>query len=273
MLKIVAIIAIRNEEAVLANCLRHLNKEGIRYAVIDHGSSDRSAEILQSAEFSAHLLLYEHLPYRDVYDLDELLAAKQRLISRLSADWIIHHDADEMMHSYEKGELLVEAISRTAAQGYNVINFDEFVFLPIEEEYSENVPGFPPILTYYFHEPQKHRLMRAWKSGLQATHLAGHRLIGEHVRLAPESLALRHYIFRSQEHAFQKYQQRRFAQGNIEKGWHRNRVNQDLRRFKFPAASELQKLHCPERRKISREMPRRTHYWQWEAERLLPHGR
>src|SRR5688572_9306993 len=103
MLKIVAIIAIRNEEAVLANCLRHLNSQGIGYVIIDNGSSDRSPEILQWAEFSAQLLLYEHLPYRDVYDLDELLAAKHKIIPRLTADWIIHHDADEMMHSYKKG--------------------------------------------------------------------------------------------------------------------------------------------------------------------------
>ena len=42
---ITAILAIRNEEAYLGNCLRHLVCNGIDFVIIDNGSSDTSAEI------------------------------------------------------------------------------------------------------------------------------------------------------------------------------------------------------------------------------------
>ena len=54
------------------------------------------------------------------------------VVEALNSDWVVHVDADVIMHSYREGEGLREGLSRLDAEGWNVVNFDEFVFLPIE---------------------------------------------------------------------------------------------------------------------------------------------
>jgi len=41
------------------------------------------------------------------------------IIRKLHTDWVVHLDADEVMHSYRKGETLNEALSRLDAEGWN----------------------------------------------------------------------------------------------------------------------------------------------------------
>jgi hypothetical protein len=52
--------------------------------------------------------------------------------------------------------------------------------------------------------------MRAWKktAGLSMADAGGHILSGPEIRLAPETMALRHYIFCDQHHAFNEYAER-----------------------------------------------------------------
>jgi glycosyltransferase involved in cell wall biosynthesis len=266
-LKIAAIIGVRNERKILPACLRHLISEGIQYGIIDNGSTDGSRDLIESDEFKAHLVGYEVVPYTGAFELDRILEAKWAMCKTLDADWVIHHDSDEMMHSYRKDETLAEAISRIAGeQSCNVINFDEFVFLPVELSTGQETGEFPPMLSYYFFEPVKYRLMRAWKRNLGVSNISygGHMLVGKGVTIAKESLALRHYIFQNQEHAFQKYRERRYAERNVKRGWHANRVDQPIENFKFPSASELERLPDPHSYELSRQRPRKTHYWQWE---------
>ena len=121
---------------------------------------------------------------------------------------------------------------------------------------------------YYFFEPNPRRLMRAWKrqAGLMWGDSGGHRLTGTDLRLATESLALRHYIFRDQQHAFSKYAKRRFAEWETRRlGWHANRIDQPVERFRFPPASMLETLPSAGARSISKRSPMTKHYWQWEA--------
>ena len=148
---ILAILAIRNEEAYLSNCLRYLCENGIQLAVIDNGSTDGSRDILQS--FRLNLVRYESIPYVGRFDRKTLLPAKARIAEESGADWVIHHDCDEMMHSFRDGESLSSAIKRLDSAGYNVIDFDEFIFLPIEQDYVLNLIAFPNIATCYFFQP------------------------------------------------------------------------------------------------------------------------
>ena len=109
---IVAIIACRNEEAYLANCLRHLVDNGIPFAVIDNESSDGTADILRRPDLRRSLVALEQLPFDGSFALESQLRAKTDLIDRLKADWIIHLDADEVMHSSREGESLRDVIVR-----------------------------------------------------------------------------------------------------------------------------------------------------------------
>jgi hypothetical protein len=177
---------------------------------------------------------------------------------------VIHLDADEVMHSNRPAETLAEALARFDAEGWNVVNFDEFVFLPIESEYVPDAPGDQAMTLYYFFQPRAPRLMRAWRkaSGFSPVERGGHGLVGSDVRLAPEHLALRHYIFRSQEHAFAKYATRRFADAEVAKRWHSNRVNQPHDSFEFPPAAMLKRLASPSDHRLDRSEPWLVHYWQ-----------
>ena len=261
---VTAVLAIRNEEAYLANCLRHLVRNGIDFVVIDNGSSDTSAEICRRSEFAANLVDIQNLPFAGAFSLSEQLRRKMEIIGELHTDWIVHLDADEVMHSYREGETLNEALSRLDAEGWNAANFDEFVFLPVEHNYVPEAPGHQPIPHYYFFQPFAPRLMRAWNkaSGFSLVEHGGHLLTGSELRLAPEHLALRHYMVRSQEHAFTKYTTRTFAAEELARGWHYNRVNLAPESFQLPPAKLLRRLaaccHC----KLDLSDPWDIHYWQ-----------
>jgi len=265
LLRVVAIIAIHNERPYLANCLTHLVQNGVEYAIIDNGSTDGAENILSEPRFAAGLVAVQHLPFTGVFDLNAQLVAKQRLAATLDADWFIHLDADEIMHSYQEQESLKSAIVRLDAQGWQVINFDEFVFLPVDANYVTDCEGMQPLLHYYFFEPKRPRLMRAWKAtnNLSNVGSGGHILTGADFRLAPEPLTLRHYIFRDQGHAFEKYRRRQYSQAEIARGWHYNRVGQPETKFTFPSPTALERITTRGERNLRRDNPRLEHYWQW----------
>ncbi len=263
---VTAILAIRNEEAYLANCLHHLVHNQINFVIIDNGSNDASAEIYRRREFAAHLVDVKHVPFQGAFSLTEQLQHKLEAVDAVKADWVIHLDADEVMHSYRPDESLSAALSRLNAEGWNAVNFDEFVFLPIENNYRPEAPGWQQMSLYYFFEPDSPRLMRAWRkaSGLSMLEHGGHLLAGSNLRLAPEHFALRHYIVRSQEHAFEKYTARRFASHEIDRGWHANRIGHLRESFALPSINRLKRLPVVADRTLERDDPWQIHYWQVE---------
>jgi len=267
-MKITAILAIRNEEAYLANCLRHLVKNNIDFFIIDNESKDSSPEIYQRSEFSQNLVDVQIYPYRNSYPWVGLLQKKMEVAKSLHTDWIIHLDADEIMHSYNEGESLSEAIYRLDSYGWNVINFEEFVFLPIEENYLTDIKEYQPIKHYYFFAPTSPRCMRAWRKSndLSMVDSGGHILKGENICLSPEHLVQRHYIVRNQEHAFTKYSSRVFAPEEIARGWHRARANQPEYTFLFPPSRLLKRLKKIDTHELDRSDPWSTHYWKRSLE-------
>ena len=128
------------------------------------------------------------------------MLARQAAVDAIDTDWILYVSADEIMHSYNAGETLSAAIERADTAGFDVIDFNEFVFLPIEMDYMPDREGAQLLRYYYFFEYERPRLMRARKKRLQVSHVehGGHLLSGEPIRLSAESFALRHYMFRNQ---------------------------------------------------------------------------
>jgi len=259
-----AILAIRNEDAHLGNCLRHLVRNGLSIAIIDNGSTDRSREIYLSKEFSSSIVEVLFEPFDGNFSLEGQLKLKMQIADRLGGDWIVHVDADEMMHTYRDGETIVEGLRRLGSNGWNAVNFDEFVFVPLESDYRADVEEFPELLYYYFFQPAFPRLMRAWRpgNGLSMLGNAGHVLSGSKLKLAPETFALRHYIFRDQAHAFVKYATRTYPESERRRGWHQNRVAQAELAFRFPRASRLKRLQSPQDRQFDKSEPWRVHYWE-----------
>jgi glycosyltransferase involved in cell wall biosynthesis len=262
----VAILCVRNEALQIARALESYVRQGIEVVVIDHSSTDDTLNICDHY-FGQGLIRVQHLPWHGVYDQTAQLAAKEAIINSLSHDWVIHADADEWLQSPADAESLVDGISRVSAGGFNVINFEEFVFIP---PVNADIPAVDSnfreeLLHYYFFSPAQNRLMRAWRraDGLSNRASGGHRLVGKDVRIAPEPFILRHYIALSPQHALQKYGDRKFSDADMQKGWHANRRNLCAHDLVFPRADTLKRLRVFNSKDFDRSEPKRTHFWNW----------
>ncbi|MFQ5562515.1 MAG: glycosyltransferase family 2 protein [Parvularculaceae bacterium] len=264
-MKVAAILAVRNERPYLWNCLTHLIENGVDYCLIDNDSEDGVRELLNRDPFKQHLIEYIFYPYKGYFDWRGLMTVREKAAARSGADWVLFVSADEIMHSYKENETLVDAIERVAKSGADVIDFDEFVFLPVEIEYVSDLKGFQPLRHYYFFQPYQPRLMRARKRELNVSHIdaGGHTFSGGPISLADEPFVMRHYMFRNQEHALRKYKERVFSEAEIARGWHRNRYNIETQRFIFPSAARLLRLPRKDARMLEKSTPYERHYWEW----------
>lgn len=264
---VAAILAIRNDGPYVANCLTYLKEEGIFYAVIDNDSTDDVAATVRQLRFRSHLVDYSRLPFTGTFELARQLEAKEDAAARVGAEWVINHDIDEVMHSYRPDQTLLEAIVAADAAGSTAINFDEFVFLPLDTDYVPDHQGWQPMGYYYYFEEQPLNLLRAQRiqDGFSVLNSGGHRIESDSVRVSTETLALRHYIFRSTEHAYTKYASRVFSGRELEKNWHHDRVGQPAEAFRLPPASSLKRLSSPDQQQLDRSDRKSTHYWQWPS--------
>lgn len=128
-LSICAIIAVRNEYTYLKILLPYLATQDIDVVIIDNGSTDGSLRLFTAIKDNP-VIRREQVPYSGFFSLSDQLSIKAKIISEVDHDWIIHHDADEIMEHSRVGCSLRDAICEADEYGSNVINFDEFVFLP-----------------------------------------------------------------------------------------------------------------------------------------------
>ena len=267
-LRCAAIVCVRNEQFHLPRVLGQLIDAGIDVAIIDHGSTDDSVSICERL-LGRGVVSIDNLPWTGVYDQVAQLSAKAAVAARLDHDWLVHTDADEWLHTRRAGESLLEGIERADAQGFTAVNFEEFVFLP--DPVGASLYDLRRSLRYYYFAPGPNRLMRAWRrdSGLDNINSGGHVLAGEGLRLFPESFVLRHYIVASQQHAIDKYVGRCFAQSDIDKGWHGNRLRLRPDDMRLPKPEALCQLEDWKSTNFDFSRPKALHFWHWsEAERL-----
>ncbi len=274
IMKIAAVIAVREDTAYLHNCLKYLQENAIKVLIIDDGLTTAGRRIVEAACFADTVVAIETLAASEVFDLEGQLVKKEKMIDAYACDWIMHQDIDEILQSNRQGESLRDAILRVDASGANAINFLEMVFIPHGCSYATAEDGWPEILSYYYFAPAPRRLMRARRKGARlsmlsspgrAEHGGGHLLFGEDLALYEENFVLRHYIVMDQEHASRKYVERRFSEAELARGWHGNRVGFSPQDFVFPEASLLKWL--PHRHSAAFDLsePHQTHYWQWPS--------
>jgi glycosyltransferase involved in cell wall biosynthesis len=260
-LRLAALLTVRNEEHCLARCLRHLNEQGVETTVIDNGSEDGTRAIAQSF-LGRGVARVEALRFRGTFELKRILENEERLAKEIAADWFIHHDADEIRQTPDGSTTLLEAIARVDEQGYNAVNFDEFVFLPTAEDGSFVGRDYVAEMRYYyFFAPTPRRRITAWKktgAPISLAASAGHRVAFAGRRLYPEPFILRHYVALSREHLVAKYSGRRYSGEEIATlGWHRSRAAFAAERLSLPPRSMLHRLE--EGEGWVRSAPRRQH--------------
>lgn len=260
----VAILCVRNEANHIRRAINDFVSQGIDVVIIDNGSTDHTLQIC--SEFLGNgLLSIEHMPWKGEFDLTTQLEIKNTIVRSLNHDWVIHADADEWMHSPVEGESLLDGITRLSEHGFNVINFEEFVFLPTQGE-KYNLDNYQKVfLNYYYFSPQKQRRMIAWNRLLSCSNIesGGHKLIGDGINVSPESFILRHYIVLSYEHAVQKYSQRVFSKRDLAKNWHKKRLNISQEKLELPSPDKLKQLDRWNSYNLDFSDPKKEHYWNW----------
>lgn len=244
-LRIVAVLAVRNEERYIAGAIEHLVAQGIEVYVCDNGSDDSSLE-LASRYLGSGVIGIEQIPFAGVYRWRDLLRRKEQLFGSLDADWVMHADADEI-HLPPAGHATVaDAIVEADASGYDAVEFEEFTFVPTQEEPDHDHPDFLRTLrTFYPFRPRRDHLVRAFKAGDRSIEIAwsgGHSPRAEGpIRVAPKRFRMRHYPFLSAAHAVAKYGTRRYDAGELADGWHGWRAGVSAATVRLPSARWLRR--------------------------------
>lgn len=226
MIDIAAILIVRNGAPTLARVLSHLADNQIALFAVDHGSTDETARILE--EFSPNPVVdVTRVPFDGVHRWQANLELKTEIANKVPHDWIIHVDADEIMESPTEGESLREFIERMDRAGADLIECDEFVFLPTDETEHHSKDDFVETMRrYYYFAPKRfmHRAIRTGTGPIDWAQSGGHNAGVYDRTVADERMRLRHYVGLSIDHLRQQYLGRVFGATELRKGWHRNRV-------------------------------------------------
>jgi hypothetical protein len=225
MLGICAVIAVHNGAKTLGTVLAHLERNRIKVHIIDHGSTDRTSQIVAHHK-GAPIIDITHQEFDGVYRWTQLLELKDAIAKNLTDEWVIHADADEILESPNQGESLREMIERLDREGFDLIDCDEFVFAPVEDA-SEPHDFVNEMRHYYHFSPigrTLHRAQRRANGPSSWSPTGGHQLPLDGRKLAPERIRLRHYIGLSLDHLRSQYLGRVFAGEELQRGWHYNRI-------------------------------------------------
>jgi glycosyltransferase involved in cell wall biosynthesis len=243
-LRVVALLAVRNEERHLARCLEHLYLQGVETCIIDNDSTDSTLEIARKF-IDRGVFRIESFPFNGIYEWEKILLYKEKLAEEIESDWFIHHDADEIRQAPVSCVTLLEGILEVDRQGYNAINFDEFVFMPVNENESfEGKDYVQEMQNYYFFQPQPLHRVNAWK---KTSNIDLHSSGGHHVKFSNQSIypipfVLRHYIILSKEHAIEKYGDRQFSPSELARGWHKQRSDFSDKKLRFVSKEHLKQF-------------------------------
>lgn len=246
-MRIIALLGIRNEALYLRHCLDNLVSQGMDVVVLDNDSTDESVEIARERLGAGVLDIVRH-PYPGYYDWEGILRHKTELCLKYDADWFMHCDADEIRQPPARYRTIAEGVQEAQQQGFNAINFDEFVFLPTSAQERYEGTDYPALMRqYYFFEPRPLRRVNLWKSDAGPVDIvtsAGHRADFAGRRVFPTSFTMRHYIALSLEHAVSKYTRHRvYSEDEIRsRGWHRSRINLDAGQLQLPTAEQMHTL-------------------------------
>lgn len=271
MIRPLALICVRNEAVHIERCIRHFLESGCDVYLIDNDSTDGTLDLAR--QFLGHGVIdIQRLPWTGIFSLTKQLDAKRAIIEASRHDWVVHADADEWLVSPIEGQTLAEALSAADAEGYNVVNFHECVFVPLpgtdhyHDHYAETMRD------YYFFQPFYPRLNRAWRrrAGINNLSTGGHVANGAQLNLSPHDLILRHYIVLSQDHANVKYLNRAFAAEDLASGWHGNRRNINADNLQLKTHSAMRQLAQPSRHShFDLSQPVALHFWEWPSQRPI----
>jgi hypothetical protein len=225
--KVVAILAVYNEQDVVGPTIQKLQDDGVGVYIVDNWSTDQTYDIVRGFE-GRGLVGHERFPATagDVFPFVELLKRIEAIPAELGPGWYIHADADERRSGPWPGMTLREALWLVDRSGFNAVDHTVINYRPIDN-------GFQPGTDYetyfrYFEMGRSADLLvqiKAWKNvgRVDLASSAGHQAAfpGRHV--FPYKFLVKHYPIRSQSHGEQKvFRERgtRWDARELARGWH-----------------------------------------------------
>ena len=227
-MRITAILATYNEERFIANCLKHLFRQGVEVYLMDNDSEDETVAIAR--RYLDHGLIgMERFPRDSVFQLERQLKRKEELAATLPGDWFMHLDADEIHTPARSDRTLAQALAQVEDSGYNAVNFQEYTFTPTQESPDHDHAEYMKTMHYYYpFTPRFPHRLNAWKRQPGRVDLAtsaGHIVQFPGLHMCPNSFCMRHYLFLSAAHAQQKYGRMVYDPVELSRGWYGTRKN------------------------------------------------
>lgn len=227
--RVIALITAFNEEDIIVQVISHLAGQGVEVILIDNWSTDATVERASSL-LGQGLIRIDRFPAggpTSSFDLTALLQHEADIAATETADWFIHHDADEIRRSPWPDRTLREAFYLADHAGFNAVDHTQLDFQPTDDNFApertleESFRYFAPASVI----AQDYRV-NAWKKTAAAVNLdssGGHSVRFEGRRVFPYNFLLKHYPIRSQAHGERKVLRERKPRWNPEerkRGWH-----------------------------------------------------
>lgn len=201
---VIGLMAVFNEEDILQQTLSYYTEIGINILIIDNGSTDNSLDIAKSF-LGKGVLGIKEIP-TDTYRWEFLLDSLLKWSEEFDPDWCLLIDADTFLESPWHGKTLKEGIRDVAAQGYNVINFDNYEFWPVGEENTAETDVRKRLRYYTWADDRQEKCWKAYK-GTRNSRKGGHALdLPDNIqkKIMPENFIMRHYRIRSFDQGLRK---------------------------------------------------------------------
>jgi 2-polyprenyl-3-methyl-5-hydroxy-6-metoxy-1,4-benzoquinol methylase len=228
--KVVALMAVYNEEDVIYYSINKLIEQKIYVYVLDNWSTDKTSDILKYFKNNPYFIGCERFPFTQPNENDnkfnfaQILERKEELSSSLDANWFIHCDADEIRESPWEELSLRDAIQYVDQMGYNAIDHTVINFHPIDNTFTSG--DFEKHFKYFDFGIYHGGFIKTWKKTDQRINLlnsGGHDAQFNNRKVAPFKFLVKHYPLRSQMHAERKIfleRKPRFMEELKNKGWH-----------------------------------------------------
>lgn len=225
---IAAIIHGYNEADILPEVFQHLKAQGVDIHYFDNWSEDGSWEIALESVRSGTVAHCQRFPDKPTsqYEFRSQLARTEEHIRNIDADWILHHDSDEIRISPWRGVTIQEALSWIDSIGYNAIDFTVIDFRFLNSTPNLSSPFQQSLVNFEFGRRPGHFLqVKGWKNvgHINLTDSAGHSVSFDGRKVYPLKFLLKHYPLRNQEQANNKVYKHRLPRYAMEKekyGWH-----------------------------------------------------
>jgi hypothetical protein len=225
--RVVAIMTAFNEEDIIGPSIARLVGDGVGVYVIDNWSTDGTYAIAEGFR-GAGLVGLERFPSAptELYEWRSLLGRVEAVATRLDADWVIHHDADERRCGPWPGMGLREALWNVDQAGFSAVDHTVLNFRPIDNGFT---PGgdFEAYFRHFEFGRTSDLLLqvKAWKNigPVDLASTGGHEARFADRRVFPYKFELKHYPIRSQSHGETKVFRDRVTRWDPKEraaGWH-----------------------------------------------------